>query len=186
MKKRMIVLIVFLGIVGGNNVFARGSDFSDAKILGAGFSLSYSYEYPFGRSLSIPPLVAYLEMGMHEYVTVGPFVAFSRWDYSDRSRSFLTVGGRGSFHLTPFINDWFDAAIDERQWDIYGAMASGLNFRHYGAFEHQDESGFGRNIRFFLGPIVGARYYLAEETAVYSELGVGPLGALTVGVSVNL
>ena len=179
----MLIMCVMAQV---NPVQAQGSDFSDARILGGGFSLSYGYDYPFGRDLSIPPMIAYLEMGMHEFVTVGPFIAFSRWEYRDRMRSFMTIGGRGSFHLTPLINDWFDATIDEREWDFYGSMATGFGFRRYGASDYDDESGFFRNVRFFIGPVVGARYYLADPVAVYAEMGVGPLGALTVGVSVDL
>ncbi len=184
--KTLVLMVIMCVLAQGSPVLAQGSGFTDAKILGAGFSLSYGYDYPFSRSLSIPPMAAYLEIGMHEYVTAGPFVAFSRWQYRDRMRSFMTIGGRGSFHLTPFINDWFDATIDEGEWDFYGTMATGFGFRRYGASDYDDESGFFRNVRFFIGPAVGARYYLADPVAVYAELGVGPLGALTFGVSVDL
>ena len=186
MIKTLLIIVIMCIYAQASPLLARGSDFSDAKILGAGFSISYAYDYPFSRSLSIPPMTAYLELGIHEYVTVGPFVAISRWEYTNRMRSFLTIGGRGSFHLTPFINDWFDAEIDEREWDIYGAAATGLGFRSYGADEHHEESGFGSNVRFYIGPFAGVRYYLSEQTAVYTELGYGPLGALSFGVSVDL
>lgn len=184
--KTLVLMVIICVLAQGKPVLAQGSDFSDAKILAGGLSISYGYDYPLGRSLSIPPMNAYLELGMHEYVTAGPFIAFSRWQYRDRMRSFLTVGGRGSFHLTPFINDWFDATIDESEWDFYGTVASGFNFRRYGAHADQDESGFRSNVRFFIGPAVGARYYVADPMALYAELGAGPLGALTIGVSVDL
>ncbi len=186
MQKTLMLIAMMYVMLQAQPALAQRTDFSDAKILAGGLSLSYGYDYPLGRSLSIPPMNAYLEIGMHEFVTAGPFVAFSRWQYRDRMRSFMTIGGRGSFHLTPFINDWFDATIDENEWDIYGTMASGFNFRRYGAYADQDERGFRRNVRFFIGPAVGTRYYVADPLAIYAELGVGPLGALTVGVSVDL
>ncbi len=186
MRTLMVVLLVILGITGGKNVFARGADFSNTDIFGVGLSLSYSYGYSASRSISIPPMIAYYETGVHQYITVGPFAAFSSWDYRDRQRSFITLGGRGSFHLTPYINDWFDAAIDESQWDIYVAMASGFDLRSYGAYDDVDASGFGQNVRFFLGPFAGARYYVSDNLAVYSEIGLGPMGALSAGVSWEL
>ncbi len=131
-------------------------------------------------------MIAYYETGVHQYITVGPFVAFSSWDYGDRQRSFLTLGGRGSFHLTPYLNDWFDAAIDEHKLDIYGALVSGFDLRSYGALEGHDESGFGQTVRFFVGPFAGARYYISDNLAIYSEIGLGPLGALSGGVSWEL
>ncbi len=186
MRKLTIVLFVILGVTGGKDVFARGSDFTNTNIFGLGLSLSYSYDYTARRTITVPPMIVYYETGVHEYITVGPFAAFSSWDYRDRQRSFLTIGGRGSFHLTPFINDWFDAAIDEHDWDIYVAMASGFDLRSYGAYADEDARGFRQNVRFFLGPFAGVRYYLSGNVAIYSEIGLGPMGALSGGVSWEL
>ena len=165
---------------------AQGSDFSNARIFNAGFSLNYSYSYLGSRSLNVPPMVAFFEVGVHQYITVGPYAAYSKWTYPERTRSFMGVGARGSFHLTPFINDLIDGNINEGEIDFYASMISGIEFRQYGAAPDHPVSDFFDNIGLFLGPVAGVRYYFSDDVAVFSEIGRGALGAVSVGLSVNL
>lgn len=167
-------------------VKAQGSDFSDARLFGIGASMGYRYDYGTSRSLSIPPAMAYFEIGIHEYITAGPFAAFSRWSYPTRSRSFMSLGARGSFHLSPFFNDLLDGSIDVDKIDFYASMLSGIAFRQYGAYDTQPATRFLDDARFFIGPVAGVRYYFSDDFAIFSEIGWGALGVLTVGVSFRM
>ncbi len=180
------VLLVGLNTFSSHTAMAQGSDFRNARIFNAGFSLNYTYSYIGDRSLEFPPMVAYFELGIHQYITAGPYAAYSRWTYPERSRSFLGMGARGSFHLTPFINDLIDGNINEREIDFYASMITGLEFRQYGAGRDHASSGFFDNIGLFIGPVAGVRYYFSNDLAVFSEVGRGALGAVSVGLSVNL
>ncbi len=186
MKRIFVVLIVVMMMSPAMEAQGRGSDFSNAYILSAGLSLNYSYSYIGSRSIRIPPAQAYFEAGFHEYVTAGPFVGFSRWSYPERTRSFLNMGLRGSFHFSPLLNDLLDGSLNEQQIDLYAALLSGVELRQYGAGEGEGISGFTDNARIFIGPVAGLRFYFTDDLAVYSEIGRGALGVVSVGISMRL
>ncbi len=187
-KFLLIAWVLFIGlyIFPSQSAMAQGSNFRNARIFNAGFSLNYTYSYLGSRSLNVPPMVAFLEVGIHQYITAGPYAAYSKWTYPERTRSFLGLGARGSFHLTPFINDLIDGGINEKDIDFYASMISGFEFRQYGGSPDHSVSGFFDNIGLFIGPVAGVRYYFSDDLAVFSELGRGALGSVTVGLSVNL
>ncbi len=188
MRTNIFFLFIFIVLMAFpfNGSYARGSDFSNVKLISAGVSINYNYGYIGSRSMLIPPSVAYFEVGVHEFITIGPFAAYSRWSYPTRTRSFVNLGVRGSFHLSPLINDLLDGSIDERKIDFYASMISGIELRQYGASDTESVSDFLNNTRFFLGPVAGVRYYFTDQLGVFSEVGRGALGAFTVGMSMRL
>lgn len=189
MRKFLLIawgLFIGLSIFPSHETLAQGSNFTNAKIFNAGFSLNYTYSYLGDRSLNVPPIVAFAEVGIHQYITAGPYVAYSKWTYPERTRSFLSFGARGSFHLTPFINDLIDGGINERDIDFYASMISGFELRQYSASTDHPSSAFFDNIGLFIGPVAGVRYYFSDDLAVFSEVGRGALGAVSVGLSIHL
>ena len=162
-------------------------DYSDVKIFGAGLSLGYSYGLIGTRSLSIPPLMAYFEIGVHEYFTIGPFGGFSRWNYKqpgwNYSWNFIHGGARASFHYTDILNELLDFELDAREFDLYVTLMTGLEFRRYSS-NHSGFSGYyDDDIRFFIGPILGFRYNFSDNMGLFVEGGRGALGALSFGLS---
>ncbi|MFO7874557.1 MAG: hypothetical protein R6U62_08740 [Bacteroidales bacterium] len=189
MKVRYIVLFfMFIGLLlfTPARTYGDGSDFREARIVGGGLSLNYTYGYVGSRSLRVPPVVAYVEIGVHERITVGPFFGYSRWSYPARTHSFVNVGGRASFHLSPFLNEVLDANIDVNEFDIYAAMFSGLELRIHGPSAEDNSGSYIDNTRLFLGPVAGLRYNFSDNIGVFSEMGRGALGALTIGISLHL
>lgn len=203
MKRRLTMgfaLAAFL-MMGFSATNARAQigtevDYNDVSYIGGGLMLGYySYGYAGARSLNFPPLTAFYETGIHENITVGPFVSYAQWSYDylsfgtdyGYSWSFLQVGGRGSYHLTSLINEWFDAEIDEGKWDIYATLLVGFEFR---SFSYNDDFGDGLDYdndwRLFIGPLAGTRYFLNDRFALFVEVGRGSLGAFTFGVTYNL
>jgi hypothetical protein len=166
----------------------RSSGYNGVSLLGGGLFIGY-YGYGFfgTRSLSIPPLNAYYELGVHEYVTLGPFVGIGRWDYryinSDYTWTFYHLGARGSFHLSNIINEVLDASIDEDKIDWYISVLSGVEIRNFSSQAFPEL--YDNSIRIFFGPITGVRYYLGNNFAVYAEGGRGALGVLSFGVSLK-
>jgi len=174
------------GLFERNNQKSQG--FEGVSLLGGGLYLGY-YGYGFfgTRSLSIPPFIAYYEYGVHEYVTVGPFVGMARWSYryinSDYSWTFYQVGARGSFHLVPLINEVLGSNIDEDKVDLYVSVLSGLEIRNYSSQTFPDL--YNNRVRVVLGPITGFRYYLGKNFALYGEGGRGSFGYINFGVSLK-
>jgi hypothetical protein len=194
----MLIAVAVLVFCGFSPVLSKaqdveGIDYNRSSILGAGLSVGYySYGFMGSRSLSIPPLGAYYEFGVHEKITVGPFAGLARWNYSytgfgsefNYSWTFFQIGGRGSYHMVALLNDWFDAEMDESKIDIYLSLLLGLEFRSYNvssSFDGNDQ--FSSDMHLFIGPIAGFRYYLNPSIALFLEGGRGSFGALTFGVS---
>lgn len=196
MKRIFTILAITLFALhlsaGNNGLFqndtVKSEGYKGVSLLGGGFFLGY-YGYGFfgTRSLSVPPINAYYEFGVHEYVTLGPFAGMGRWDYryinSDYTWTFYHLGARGSFHLTTIINDVLDADIDEDKIDWYISVLSGLEIRNFNSQTFPDL--YDNRVRIFLGPITGVRYYLGNNFAIYAEGGRGALGVLSFGVSLR-
>jgi hypothetical protein len=195
-KMRKIALMIVMGLFLLVQNPAAGQsaggvvDYSDVKIFGAGISLgSYGYGWAGSRTIGFPPLSAYLEIGLHEYITAGAFAGFNRWNYRhtnwNYAWTFIHAGLRGSFHYTGILNELLDGDIDETKLDLYVTLMGGLQLRNYSS----STSGFGdhysNQVRLFVGPVAGARYYFADNIAVFLEGGYGSLGALTFGLSVR-
>jgi hypothetical protein len=166
----------------------RSEGYKGVSLLGGGLFLGY-YGYGFfgTRSLSIPPFNAYYELGVHEYVTLGPFAGMGKWEYryvnSDYTWTFYHLGARGSFHLSNIINEVLGADIDENKIDFYISILSGLEIRNFSSEAFPDL--YDNTIRIFIGPITGVRYYLGNNFAIYAEGGRGALGFLSFGVSLK-
>lgn len=192
----VMVMATFL-MIGFSSTNARAQigtevDYNDVSYIGGGLMLGYySYGYAGARSLSFPPLTAFYEKGIHEKITVGPFVSYAQWSYDYVSWgynwSFFQVGGRGSYHLTSLLNEWFDSEIDESKWDIYATLLVGFEFR---SFSYDDDFGDGLDYdndwRLFIGPLAGTRYFLNDNFTLFLEAGRGSLGAFTFGVTYNM
>ena len=199
MNSRNNLMLIFMGmlILCGMMVPLQSKaqdltrDYNDSRILAAGISIGhYGYGFRGTRNTGFFPVTAYYEMGVASRITAGPVISYARWDYrlspggsADFSWSFLTVGARGSYHLTQLLNDWFDANIDEVRWDFYGTLVAGLEFRSFNSRNSnidEDNQWF-----FFLGPVVGARYHLNERIGLFLEAGRGTLGVVTLGASAH-
>ena len=159
------------------------------KIFLAGISFGY-YGYGLGgtRAVAIPPLTAALELGIHEYFSVGPYAGYASWDYgrlgSDFGFQIFSVGARGSFHYIPLANEALDLDLDEEKLDFYVTLLVGLEFQSYtgdfGAFNYASGTDF------VFGPVLGFKYKFNEKFGVYFEGGRGAFGYGTLGLAVHL
>lgn len=188
MKQILTVTIILLCSVisyGQDKAYEEGE-----KVLNVGVSLGY-YGYGFfgDRSGFALPLNAAFEYGFHEYISVGPYVGYARWNYEYNAGfgdtkytwTFLAVGARGSFHYTEILNELTDGDINEEKVDLYVTLLLGMEFRSY-----KDDSGFDyydNDTAFRLGPALGVRYLLSKNVGVYLEGGRGTFGWLNFGLS---
>ncbi len=173
---------------GGGLAYNKGD-----KIFMAGISFGgYSYGYLGGRSVSIPPLTAALEFGVHENFSVGPYVGYASWNYDytsfNYSWNFLAVGVRGSFHYVPVLNEALDLSLDEEKFDFYVSLLVGMEFQTFSGDEFGGLFGdaYGNNSRFRLGPVLGFKYKFNDKFGVYFEGGRGAFGYGTIGLAIHL
>ncbi|MGD1891199.1 MAG: hypothetical protein ACFB15_11475 [Cyclobacteriaceae bacterium] len=167
----------------GNLAYEKGD-----KIFLAGISFGYyGYGLVSTRSVSLPPLTAALELGIHESISVGPYVGYASWDYRNLGFNygwdFLAVGGRGSFHYVPLLNEALDLNLDEEKLDFYLTLLVGLEFQTYNGPDGVLSS--ANNTRFVLGPVLGFKYKFNPRFGAYFEGGRGAFGYGTVGVAIH-
>ncbi len=193
MKKTYLLLLVFVLFFSTLNLSAEDKmSYQDHKLFGAGISLGYlGSTFTGTRSMAIPPLSAYYEMGVHDYITAGPYLGFARWSYRwtgdfRYSWTFINVGARGSFHLTGFLNEIFSLEMDEEKIDWYFTLFAGMEFRRYSSTSDWTEGTYSNTSRFFIGPTTGLRYYISDNMAIFAEGGYSAFGAFTFGVSFKL
>lgn len=181
-----LVVGLFMTTLSANAQYSKGDLTANA---GLSFGL-IGYGFGYGSStLGFPPLILNVEYSIDDRFAVGPYLGyFSRTyrsgSYRDRFSAF-SFGGRGTFHASSSLNDWFDWNIDESKWDLYASAVLGFqvyswNYDDAYTFTHSNSSG-----GFVLGPIVGARYFVNPNFGVFAETGRGALGAFTLGASMK-
>lgn len=179
MKKVGLVIIVFMCAV---SVRAQSYQAGD-NLLNVGIGLGSNYVTG-DNSMIIPPLVASYEFGVHDAISVGPYINFlshgrtEHWDHINadlRHRSTdIRFGARGSYHFGALLG-----TTDE--FDPYATL--GLGFHHwrstrrvqnepsnYNGDHEYTESGLNY---IEWGISVGARYWFSNLGA-WMEIGVLP------------
>lgn len=171
---------------GGGLAYEEGD-----KIVQVGLGLGRAiggYNWAYGGGLGIS-LNGAFEYGIHEYFSVGPYVAFGRYSYGyripglverDRTLTAIAVGARGSFHYTPLLNEVLDANIDEEKLDLYVSLLLGLEF--FSTNVDNDPVGYSPTV-FDGGAVLGGRYKFNPRVAVFTELGYAGLSVWTIGAS---
>ena len=193
MKNWLLPFVLCAGLlapaVGRAQAFAQGD-----KILQAGISFG-TYNYGGlglgwgGRSIGVPPLNASFEYGFHEYLSAGPYLAYSTYSYNFSNQykySYTNVafGVRGSFHYLPLLNELADLDLDEERFDLYVTlMVGGRTYNWSGDGFNGDGISNGFSPQF--NSVLGARYKFSPAVGVYAELGRGALGYATLGVSLH-
>jgi hypothetical protein len=186
MKKLTIVLIILISIF---SIESNAQSFQKGdNLFNAGFGFGYfGYGFGYGRSFSIPAVTANYELGINEYLGVGPYAGIASWNYAgtgfDGGYSILSVGARASFHFTDILlNDALDMDIDQ-EWDFYAVLILGLNFDTYSG----DFTAFQENkVRPVFGPNLGFRYFFNDNFAGFMEAGYGSFSYGTIGISIKM
>jgi hypothetical protein len=197
--KKILILLILASMAGSTfNLAAQretGISYRTRNLFGAGMTLvSYRYEYAGSRSIGFPPLTAYMEIGMLDNVSAGPFVGYARWNYVNTDLgptwnytwSFTNGGVRGSLHLTRFLNNVLNLGINENRTDWYVTLIAGLEYRQYSTTSTEFIDRFDNEFNFLFGPLGGVRYYLGSSLGFYFEAGRGNLGVFTAGLSLRL
>jgi hypothetical protein len=175
MKKIIILLFFVSTILLSSESFAQQGAYNKGdKILMAGVGFGTYSGY------GGIPLVASLEFGVHESISVGPFAGFSSGQFWNQ----FAVGAKGSFHYLPFLNQALELNIDDDRWDFYIALYAGYRQHTYTL----DRNFFGLGVRQNYGsalfnPVLGFKYLFTPNIGAYGELGYGALGVGNFGVS---
>ncbi|MGB3619407.1 MAG: hypothetical protein WBA12_14920 [Catalinimonas sp.] len=187
MKKYFFLLLFLTAAAAPLTTWAQAYEQGD-KIFQAGIGFGgYSYGFFGNRALSVPPVTAALELGVHEYISAGPYVGYAnyRYNYSFFSDNYnithLAGGLRGSFHYLPLLNDLADLDIDDDKFDFYITLFGGLRFENVS----DDFVGRSNDVDVTIGSVLGFRYKFNPGFGAFAELGYGPLSYGTFGLSAH-
>jgi len=182
----MLLIIPFNSFAQTDDAYAEGN-----KIFQAGITFGYyGYGYVGSRSGVTIPLTASLEYGINDYLSVGPYVGFASWGYTGYNNykyswTYISFGGRGSFHYVPLLNEVFETDLDESKYDFYITVLLGAELRHYKSNDVYYDNFYGNSTKIIFGPVAGFKYYFSNAFGVYFEGGRGAFGYGTLGVSLK-
>nr|WKN36943.1 hypothetical protein K4G66_31750 [Tunicatimonas sp. TK19036] len=167
---------------GSDLAYEKGTTIFDA---GIGFGNAYGGYYAWGGLGGGVPISASLELGLHDYFSVGPYAAFASYSYryvgSGYRATFFSVGAKGSFHYVPLINDALDLSIDAERVDLYVSVYLGGEF-----YSDNDDNNYDNRAGADFGTVVGGRYMFNPKIGAYTEIGYAALAVWTIGVTLNL
>lgn len=194
MKK--IILIASLLLTATFSSFAQGFEKGDVYLnLGIGLidHVGTGYSFPLSSKIGLPSFNASVDIGIHKWITVGPYISYKTRFFkggdptwidgrvSDRvNESWFYFGARGTFKLTPFLNEVANTNIPENL-DLYAGVIVGANIYHKRTRSAIDGvSDYTLSTTGAHGGLLaaGARYMFSESFAVYLE--VYPFGYTSV------
>jgi hypothetical protein len=183
MKKISILLIVL--VTGASLSFGQSKCFEKGNVLlnpGIGFG-----ERGFGRGwgwggsgwgTGFRPTVSFsADFGVHDYVSVGPYVGMRF--YGDGVNAF-GFGARGSFHWWQLLDDKVAADLKQDQLELYYTLYLGGN-----VVTVRD---WGSDGRFGWGSTLGLRWYpnANNRFALFGEFGASPITFTTIGCTIKV
>ena len=158
-----------------------------------GFTLS-DYNNHEWVSSTLLPLYGTIDIGIHDYVTIG-FMAhyFSKayrregevynsgipgYEYASDWRireNYLSIGTRGTFLITSFLNEVAKTSIPENL-HLFAGVQLGLDFYRQKKENEYNDYPTNSNLEPFGGPFIGVRYLFSDHVGVFTELGIGWAG----------
>jgi len=202
MKKKIFVLATAFSLLFlSDSGYSRDGafEFGDTYV-GIGTSFGYFNFYGSYSSASVP-VVVFAEYGLKKYISLGGFMGIQNYSYESfyhdglppyskiyysYNCSAVSLGLKGSFHVLPYINDRYDARVDDSQMDAYITAVLGSTFHSYNEVTATGYNYTTQRNRLVFGPSLGFRYMIAPRVGAFIELGVGAFGLSTGGVVFDL
>ncbi len=159
-----------------------------------------------GSSVFLPPIVvngqtALFPSGSYwtKLISIGGSVMYDmdiyKWsfwnvDYVNKD-TYIKIGGVGSYHVTPILQDYANWGEGFDKIDIYLSIFTGVSIHPYTDYEYNpvtmtyDEK-HNTNVGGYFGEVLGAKYYFSDNFGIYGEVGFGGNpGYLTFGVTMD-
>jgi hypothetical protein len=175
MNKLALTFLFFLTLLVGYEASAQRKDSGydvGTFLINGGIGIGRTWGNTIG-DIALPSINGNAEWSVHEWVGVGPYIGFQ--GFEDGAE--LAFGARGTFHYTQFI-----PAIDPNMLDLYGTLHVGVNIRNINDY-YPNGDDYSDTYPVF-GPVAGARWFPTKGGfGLFGEVGYGPLGVLTLGIS---
>lgn len=192
MKKMLLLgalsLLAFSNVQAQNTVPTSQMFGKGAVLWNFGANLPGAYLSPWGRAnRATIPVHTNLEVGIHEFVGVGPSVGLTFIPFTDRGIQYysqsLYMGVRMSVHLSGLIEELAGGDLGLDNIDLYFAATPGMRVSYV---RNVDPALYPTEVRLNGGANLGLRYYLNQSLGLYVEGGFGWQGFAKAGVTVRL
>lgn len=193
--KRIILLATLLFTVSFSS-FSQEFEGKGDLYLNVGVGLwenqGRGYNYHGINKISLPTFNLSLDIGIHKWITVGPYIGFKTrsfksdyYNYWDGSPSrlingtdlkiretWLNFGGRGTFMITPFLNEVANTNLPTNL-HLYAGVLLGLDYYHK-SVKYRDNGDVSYNHNNLTGSAAllaaGARYMFTPGIGAYLEV----------------
>lgn len=181
MKKSCFLTLLCLAflLLAREDSFAQNDYTKGSILINPGLGLGYYYGGGFAVGLS-----ANAEFSITDEIAVGPYFAFTRWNYgylgysSDIKYTFIDFGARASYHFAKLLK------VNNDKFDPYAGAFFGFVTSSYSSdYTTGYDDSYSGTIRG--GIYAGARWYFTDKFAAFGEVGVG-LYPIFVGVSFRI
>lgn len=175
MKKLLAIFVIAISFglateVQAQKCFEKGNVLFNPGIgLGSNYGLGY---YGFNPSVFFS-----VDFGVHDYVSVGPYVGATFFPKSNATG--LDFGARGNFHWWQLLDDKVNSDLKQDQLELYATLWLGAEifvFKNGGSTGNFD-AGFTQGVRWY--PNANNR------VALFAELGWTPISFATIGCTIR-
>lgn len=129
----------------------------------------------------VPGMTVNVDIGVHDYVSVGPYVGFAGKKYSDGDRwSSIGFGARGNFHWGKLIGDKKGNELLSDKLDLYYSLGLGGHLSTY-KYDYLDEK--DTDFQFGFSSTLGVRYYFLDWMGAQMEWGWAEMSWAKIGVT---
>ncbi|MBI9065408.1 MAG: outer membrane beta-barrel protein [Marinilabiliaceae bacterium] len=150
-----------------------------------------------GYSISkIPPISIAVEKGLNDYISVGGLMGYNRDKYvndtlltNTHKYTSFGAGALVSLHWAGWLEKVTNYKIYLGDWDFYfsGSILMVWDKKKevdvWNDTEERLVDSSSSNVNVRLRPIVGVRYFVADDFCMLLEVGKGNLGMVTTGIS---
>jgi len=198
MKKFLTLIIVILFLLPSSTSKAQAYR-QDQVYVNAGIGFAFNWYRPtvnafwndYNYSFT-PPLIVSVEKGLSEYFSAGVYGTHRSygWDYRridgyyENRYTRMSFGGRVSLHYVDLLNEHLDLGLPAGELDLYITGILGFN-TYKESITRPSYRETDRDLDFFIGPVLGARYFFSNNFGVYLEAGRGSLGLANGGITLK-
>ncbi|MCC5921473.1 MAG: hypothetical protein LAT68_06745 [Cyclobacteriaceae bacterium] len=156
-----------------------------------GYGITTAFLSDYRRTGSFIPLQLSVDYGIQDDISVGGYlgyysVGWRRRSNDDFSRSNVTaIGFRGTYHFGRLLDEHLSGGFDTELFDIYVTANIGADI----IATSSEISGFPRSnteARLTFAPVLGLRYLMSPNLAIFVEGGRSVFGAVHAGVTFRL
>ena len=177
MKKTILSLLVLVLFISPN--ISNAQSFEKGNVLlnpGIGYGNRI-----LGARFFRPNISFSADIGVHDYVSVGPYVATA---FGGNGYNAFGVGARGNFHWWQLLDDKVAKDLKQDQFEMYFTLWLGASIVNV----NTSGSGKANSSGFDGGTSLGLRWYpnANNRFALFSEWGRGPISWGTIGATIKV